>query len=192
MWLLFQDAFDILGFNKQEVENVYKLTACVMHMGEMKFKQRGREEQAEPDGTEVKLLCFLVTFCHTQYTAMNARLWCRILFLQVGEKLGTLMGVDSVDLYKNITKPKIKVGNEFVAKGMNVDQCNYSIGALAKSLYDRLFRYLVSMCNRTLETGQKRATFIGVLDIAGFEIFDVSCYIIATFPSNMSAIAPAI
>lgn len=24
-----------------------------MHMGGMKFKQRGREEQAEPDGTEV-------------------------------------------------------------------------------------------------------------------------------------------
>ena len=26
--------------------------------------------------------------------------------------------------------------------------------------------------NETLETGQKRVTFIGVLDIAGFEIFD--------------------
>ncbi|KAK8374420.1 hypothetical protein O3P69_015634 [Scylla paramamosain] len=137
-----KDAFDILGFTREEVNNVYKITACVMHMGEMKFKQRGREEQAEPDGTEV------------------------------GEKLGTLMGVDSVDLYKNITKPKIKVGNEFVAKGMNVNQCNYSIGALAKSLFDRLFKYLVTICNKTLATGQKRATFIGVLDIAGFEIFE--------------------
>ena len=79
-----------------------------------------------------------------------------------------------MDLYKNITKPKIKVGNEFVSKGMNVKQCDYSIGALAKSLFDRLFKYLVTICNKTLATGQKRATFIGVLDIAGFEIFDVS------------------
>lgn len=32
---------------------MYKITAAVMHFGEVKFKQRGREEQAEPDGTEV-------------------------------------------------------------------------------------------------------------------------------------------
>uniref|UniRef100_A0A0N7ZBI3 Myosin motor domain-containing protein n=1 Tax=Scylla olivacea TaxID=85551 RepID=A0A0N7ZBI3_SCYOL len=48
------DAFDILGFTKTEIENVYKITAAVMHMGNMKFKQKGREEQAEPDGTEVR------------------------------------------------------------------------------------------------------------------------------------------
>ncbi|MCE2155624.1 hypothetical protein GPU83_09480, partial [Streptococcus thermophilus] len=49
---------------------------------------------------------------------------------------------------------------------------NYSVGALAKALFDRVFRFLVDKCNKTLETGQKRASFIGVLDIAGFEIFD--------------------
>ncbi|KAI5718806.1 hypothetical protein M8J76_000540 [Diaphorina citri] len=49
---LTDQAFDILGFTKEEKENVYKITASVMHMGGMKFKQRGREEQAEPDGTE--------------------------------------------------------------------------------------------------------------------------------------------
>lgn len=48
-----QDAFDVLGFSREDKENVYKVTAAVMHFGEMKFKQRGREEQAEADGTEV-------------------------------------------------------------------------------------------------------------------------------------------
>lgn len=43
----------MLGFSKEDKENVYKVVAAVMHFGEMKFKQRGREEQAEPDGTEV-------------------------------------------------------------------------------------------------------------------------------------------
>lgn len=33
--------------------NIYKITATVMHLGEMKFRQKGREEQAEADGTEV-------------------------------------------------------------------------------------------------------------------------------------------
>lgn len=41
-------------------------------------------------------------------------------------------------------------------------------------MYDRLFKWLVKRVNETLDTKQKRQYFIGVLDIAGFEIFDVS------------------
>ncbi|XP_018022395.1 myosin heavy chain, muscle isoform X3 [Hyalella azteca] len=135
-------AFDVLGFTQTEKDDCYKVTASVMHFGEMKFKQRGREEQAEPDGTEV------------------------------GDIVGKLLGVDGADLYKNLTKPKIKVGNEFVTQGRNVQQVSYSVGAMAKAMFDRVFKWLVRKCNVTLETGLKRVHFIGVLDIAGFEIFD--------------------
>lgn len=41
-----------MGFAQEEKNNLYKVTAGIMHMGEMKFKQRPREEQAETDGTE--------------------------------------------------------------------------------------------------------------------------------------------
>lgn len=119
-----------------------------MHMGAMAFKQRGREEQAEADGTEA------------------------------GEKVAKLLGVDCQDLYKNLLKPRIKVGNEFVTQGRNKDQVTNSVGALCKGVFDRLFKWLVKKCNETLDTKQKRQSFIGVLDIAGFEIFDVS--IVAT------------
>lgn len=44
-----QEAFDIMGFGDDEVNNMYKNVAGIMHMGEMKFKQRPREEQAEVD-----------------------------------------------------------------------------------------------------------------------------------------------
>ena len=101
-----------------------------------------------------------------------------MLSFQHGAKCATLLGCDVEDMYLAITKPKIKVGTEFVAKGMNVNQCYYSIGAMAKALFDRVFKFIVSKCNETLETGLKRATFIGVLDIAGFEIFDVSHFLI--------------
>ena len=94
--------------------------------------------------------------------------------LQAGLIVGELLGVDGTEMYKNLTKPRIKVGNEFVTQGRNVNQVNYSVGAIAKGLFDRLFKWLVKKCNVTLETGLKRAFFIGVLDIAGFEIFDVS------------------
>ena len=47
-----QSAFDVLGFTPEEKAGVYKLTGAIMHYGNMKFKQKQREEQAEPDGTE--------------------------------------------------------------------------------------------------------------------------------------------
>lgn len=37
-------------FTAEEKMNCYKLMSALMHMGIMKFKQRPREEQAEPDG----------------------------------------------------------------------------------------------------------------------------------------------
>ena len=123
---------------------MYKITAAVMHFGGLKFKQRPREEQAEPDGTEE------------------------------GERVAHLLGLNSADLYKNLSKPRIKVGNEFVTQGRSKEQCTYSMGALAKAMFDRLFKWLVKKINETLDTQQKRQYFIGVLDIAGFEIFDVS------------------
>lgn len=43
---------DILGFSPDEKVGMYKLTGAVMHYGNMKFKQKQREEQAEPDSTE--------------------------------------------------------------------------------------------------------------------------------------------
>ena len=45
---------------------------------------------------------------------------------------------------------------------------------MAKAMFDRLFKFLVKKCNETLDTKQAKNQFIGVLDIAGFEIFDVS------------------
>ncbi|XP_052893952.1 myosin heavy chain, muscle isoform X6 [Anopheles moucheti] len=140
--LLTDEAFNVLGFTQEEKDNIYRITSAVMHMGRMQFKQKGREEQAEADGTED------------------------------GDKVAKLLGVGTDDLYKNLLKPRIKVGNEFVTKGQNKDQVTNSVGALCKGIFDRLFKWLVKKCNETLDTKQKRAQFIGVLDIAGFEIFD--------------------
>lgn len=49
---MLQTAIDILGFTAEEKVGIYKLTGAVMHYGNMKFKQKPREEQAEPDGSE--------------------------------------------------------------------------------------------------------------------------------------------
>uniref|UniRef100_G3N9J8 Myosin, heavy chain b n=1 Tax=Gasterosteus aculeatus aculeatus TaxID=481459 RepID=G3N9J8_GASAC len=135
-------AIDILGFTAEEKANIYKLTGSVMHHGNMKFKQKQREEQAEPDGTEV------------------------------ADKIAYLMGLNSADLLKGLCYPRVKVGNEFVTKGQTVPQVNNSVSALCKSVYEKMFLWMVVRINEMLDTRQPRQFFIGVLDIAGFEIFD--------------------
>ncbi|XP_041073384.1 myosin-4-like [Carcharodon carcharias] len=135
-------AIDILGFTNEEKWGIYKLTGAVMHFGNMKFKQKQREEQAEPDGTED------------------------------ADKVAYLTGLNSADLLKALCYPRVKVGNEFVTKGQTVQQVYNSIGALAKSIFEKMFLWMVVRINQQLDTKQARQFFIGVLDIAGFEIFD--------------------
>ncbi|XP_034567845.1 myosin heavy chain, fast skeletal muscle-like [Notolabrus celidotus] len=135
-------ATDILGFTNEEKLSIYKLTGAVLHYGNMKFKQKQREEQAEPDGTEV------------------------------ADKVAYLMGLNSADLLKGLCYPRVKVGNEYVTKGQTVPQVTNAVGALAKSVYEKMFLWMVIRINEMLDTKQPRQFFIGVLDIAGFEIFD--------------------
>ncbi|KAM9057652.1 LOW QUALITY PROTEIN: uncharacterized protein MYH16 [Megaptera novaeangliae] len=139
-------AFDVLGFSPEEKIGVYKLTGGIMHFGNMKFKQKPREEQAEVDTTEV------------------------------ADKVAHLMGLSSGELQKGITRPRVKVGNEFVQKGQNMEQCQNSIGALGKATYDKMFKWLVVRINKTLDTKMQRQFFIRVLDIAGFEIFEFNSF----------------
>ncbi|KAL0596833.1 Myosin-3 [Plecturocebus cupreus] len=137
-----QSAIDILGFTPEEKSGLYKLTGAVMHYGNMKFKQKQREEQAEPDGTEV------------------------------ADKTAYLMGLNSSDLLKALCFPRVKVGNEYVTKGQTVDQVHHAVNALSKSVYEKLFLWMVTRINQQLDTKLPRQHFIGVLDIAGFEIFE--------------------
>uniref|UniRef100_A0A8C3XVB9 Myosin-7B n=1 Tax=Chelydra serpentina TaxID=8475 RepID=A0A8C3XVB9_CHESE len=92
------------------------------------------------------------------------------------DKASYLMGISSADLIKGLLHPRVKVGNEYVTKGQNVEQVVYAVGALAKATYDRMFKWLVTRINKTLDTRLARQFFIGVLDIAGFEIFEYNSF----------------
>merc|ERR1711970_684101 len=137
-------ALDILGFTQDEKENCYRITCAVMWSGNAKFKQKGREEQGECDGQEEV------------------------------EKVATLMGLDIEEYIETLLKPKLKVGKDYVRKGQNKDQILFSVAATAESTYARLFDWIVEKVNKTLDTPNPREHFIGVLDIAGFEIFELN------------------
>jgi len=137
-------AFDTLGFTQPEKEDCYKGTIAIAHLGNAKWRQKGREEQAEPEGMDE------VTAC------------------------STLIGVDPEFFVDTFMKPKLKVGKDFVKKGQNVDQVAFSVSATSKSLFARLFDWIVAKVNDSLDAPNPRKYFIGVLDIAGFEIFDLN------------------
>merc|ERR1712193_8767 len=136
-------AFDIIGFSNEEKWDCYKITAAVMGCGEVKFIQKGRDDQAEPGE------------------------------MAYPTKVAQLFGCDVHELLKGFCKPKIKVGTEWVTKGQTCEQATNGVGGIARACFDRIFKWLIIKCNDTLiDKTMKKANFCAVLDIAGFEIFD--------------------
>jgi len=139
------EAYGILGFSEEETYNVYKLTSVVMHMGNLTkdFVPVGKEEQAE-----VK-------------DETNA------------QKVAEICGVDCEWMITYFCKPKLKVGTEWVSKGQTCDGASSSVGGIGRSIYERVFTFIMNKCNETLfDPTMKKVQYIGCLDIAGFEIFD--------------------
>merc|ERR1711963_457907 len=139
------EAFDILGFTNDEKYNCYRLTAVVMHMGNLTkdFVPVGKEEQAEiKDET-------------------NAT------------KVADICGIDKEWMITYFCKPKLKVGTEWVSKGQTCSGAASSVSGIGRKIYENVFRFFVDKCNNTLiDPTMKKVQYIGCLDIAGFEIFD--------------------
>ena len=66
--LYLQEAFPVLGFTEEEKMALYKATSATMQFGNMKFKQRPRDEQAEADGTaDAEKVYIFITHLGTNY-----------------------------------------------------------------------------------------------------------------------------
>ena len=108
-----------------------------------------------------------------QYLLMLFLLDVNIDFWQVAH----LLGIQVTDLTKAFLKPRIKVGRDYVTKAQTKEQVEFAIEAIAKATYERLFKWIVTRINRSLDrTKRQGASFIGILDIAGFEIFELNSF----------------
>ncbi|KAL9537353.1 hypothetical protein MBANPS3_011851 [Mucor bainieri] len=95
-----------------------------------------------------------------------------------------LLGVTPQLFKKHLLEPQIRAGNEWVSQSKSPGQIKDSLDALAKVLYERNFGHLVSRVNSAIDGPQSLESmsvsegerFIGVLDIAGFEIFQVNSF----------------
>ncbi|CAL1262338.1 unnamed protein product [Larinioides sclopetarius] len=140
-------AMSIMGLSTEDLCSIFKILSAVLLFGNMDFQQERNSDQA-----------FLME-------------------TTVAQKIGTLLGLKVTDMTRAFIRPRIKVGRDFVSKAQTKEQAEFSVEAIAKACYERLFRWLVNRINRSLDrTKRQGASFIGILDIAGFEIFELNSF----------------
>nr|XP_033944939.1 myosin-9-like isoform X2 [Pseudochaenichthys georgianus] len=141
------DAFKIMSIPEDELIGLLKVVSSVLQLGNMSFKKERHTDQASmPDNT-------------------------------AAQKVSHLMGMNVTDFTRAILSPRIKVGRDYVQKAQTQEQAEFAVEALAKATYERMFRWLVMRINKALDkTKRQGASFIGILDIAGFEIFELNSF----------------
>ena len=87
-----------------------------------------------------------------------------------------LLGLSVPELIKGFLRPRIKAGRDYVHKAQSANQAKSSLEGIIKAVYSYLFASIVSLVNKALDTKKSSSNFIGILDIAGFEIFEINAF----------------
>lgn len=147
-WNSLIEAFHVMNFSREEQLCILRTVAAVLHLGNVTIvKESLRADQAAlgPDTlNSIERACYL-------------------------------LGIPPDEFVKGLLHPKVKAGREWVEKVQTPEQVRLALDSLAKGIYERGFGDLVARINNQLDrstmAGEDR-WFIGVLDIAGFEIFE--------------------
>jgi myosin heavy chain 9/10/11/14 len=151
-WNSLIEAFEIMGFSEKEQVSILRTIAAVLHLGNITVMKESRgadQARLAPDARA------------------HAEMVCKLLGMPVEPFLQGLL------------HPRVKAGREWVEKVQTPEQVRLAIDALAKGIYERSFGDLVTRINRQLDRtgmGMDDSHFIGVLDIAGFEIFEENSF----------------
>jgi len=92
------------------------------------------------------------------------------------ERVCHLLGIPVAEFTRAVLRPRVLAGREWVSQARTRQQAMDELAALCKTLYEKSFGSLVDRINRALDRPSSKSTFIGVLDIAGFEIFEINAY----------------
>uniref|UniRef100_A0A8D2M4Q4 Myosin VB n=1 Tax=Zonotrichia albicollis TaxID=44394 RepID=A0A8D2M4Q4_ZONAL len=88
----------------------------------------------------------------------------------------SLLGVEHSQMQHWLCHRKLVTTAETYVKSMSLHQVVNARNALAKLIYAQLFNWIVQHVNQALHTTVKQHSFIGVLDIYGFETFEVNSF----------------
>uniref|UniRef100_A0A7N8YK60 Unconventional myosin-Va n=1 Tax=Mastacembelus armatus TaxID=205130 RepID=A0A7N8YK60_9TELE len=87
-----------------------------------------------------------------------------------------LVGVTYQDMAQWLCHRKLKTATETYIKPLPRLQATNARDALSKHIYAKLFNWIVEHVNKALITSIKQHSFIGVLDIYGFETFEINSF----------------
>jgi myosin protein heavy chain len=141
------DSFEVMRFTETEQTDLFRIIAAILHLGNITLQSE------RDDGSSM--------------TAQSA---------SIAEKICHVLGIPQSEFIRCLLKPQVKAGRDWVTQAKSVEQVYYSIEALARSMYERMFGELIDRINKTLYTSTTKQAFIGVLDIAGFEIFEINSF----------------
>ncbi|KEY68819.1 hypothetical protein S7711_00687 [Stachybotrys chartarum IBT 7711] len=151
-WNSLMEAFEVMGFPEQEQSSIIRTIAAVLHLGNIEVVKESRAADQARLASDAK---------------------------EQAAKVCQLLGVPLEPFLQGLLHPKVKAGREWVVKVQTPDQVRLGLDALSKGIYERGFGDLVSRINRQLDRtgmGLDDSHFIGVLDIAGFEIFEQNSF----------------
>jgi len=141
------ESLSAVGASEGEITSILELLAGILHLGNVNFTA-DKDDNSQINPASGKSLDLAMKF-----------LQCPILKDKLVSRIVKAKGRASV-----YTVP--------LTAAQSLDARN----ALAKATYDNLFAYLISLCNKTLKSTQSVSSFIGILDIFGFEIFEVNSF----------------
>lgn len=137
-----------VGFSDEEKANIFKVVAAVLHVGNISF-----EDSADKDGGS------MVSSKSNKSLNFAAQ----------------LLNVSPEELKMSLTTRKMSAGGAEMRVPLKPEQACAARDALAKALYTKLFDHIVSQINQCFPF-KTSFTFIGVLDIAGFEYYEFNSF----------------
>ncbi|XP_028298964.1 unconventional myosin-Va isoform X7 [Gouania willdenowi] len=139
-------AFTLLGINDSYQMGLFQVLAAILHLGNVDIKERDSDSCIIPPNNR-----HLTAFCE-------------------------LVGVTYQDMSQWLCHRKLKTATETYVKTLSRLQATNSRDALSKHIYAKLFNWIVEHVNKALITNIKQHSFIGVLDIYGFETFEINSF----------------
>lgn len=142
-------AFKAFGFTSEEINCVWRTVAAILHLGNIEFGPQD-DEIIIKNKNQIKTLSKMLTVTEGEVSAA-------------------------------LTSRVIAAHGDVMTKNHDQVQAEFGRDALAKAIYDRLFSWIVGRINKAIEVPNKNTQkrfnrVIGVLDIYGFEIFDVNSF----------------
>ncbi|XP_077568270.1 unconventional myosin-Vc [Stigmatopora nigra] len=141
-----QQTFSLLGLKEDFQYDVFKVLAAILHLGNMDIKSTGDDRSSISHND-----LYLNNFCE-------------------------LLDVRADDLVQWLCNRRLVLAAETVVKPLPKDRAVNSRDALAKRIYAHLFDCVIDRINKALQVPGKQHAFIGVLDIYGFETFDINSF----------------